>query len=124
MSSVAIGYPAFITDRRPIPLGHRSYPISTSSFSGHSPNVNPYSEVGSAAGIRRDEEIVSGWRDPFQGIDRVGQRFSLCSRIPTLAVFPAQIFVSLCHIGDLLRLPVVQQFLASPQCDRIQVNGL
>jgi hypothetical protein len=65
------------------------------------------SEVGSAVAWCGEENRIRLARQ-FQRTDGVWQRFSLCSRIPTLPVFPAQIFISLCHIGDLLRLPVVK----------------
>ncbi len=51
-------------------------------------------------------------------------RFSCGLGIPTLAVFAGQIFIGVRQVGDLLGRAVVEQFIARPQCNRIQVHGL
>jgi hypothetical protein len=60
----------------------------------------------------------------FQKADSAKLRFSLCLGIPTFPVFAPQVFVGLSHVDNLLRLAVVEQLLARPQCDRVQVHRL
>jgi hypothetical protein len=98
-----------------------SLQLSRRTVVAHRPYLLP--EVGSAVGIRCDEENRIWLARPASENDRFSQRFSLCSRIPTLPVFAGQIFVCLGQVGDLSGLTVVKQFLARPQGDGVQVYG-